>query len=470
VATHDEELLLKVVSGTAFRWFLVIELLCAGGFLAFLGLGDARLALVFLVGPLQVLAWLFALKDGSHLLALFAALLPAAGMALLPAPYHRYVYLPVTILLLLVATRRFLANDGGPGRDPLDKHDLVPLTLLATSLVLSTASAVFHGWTNENLWNQVVLLVEAMVLLYFSAVVPTTVREVRNIILAFCATLSAAMTVVLLSWALGVKWGPLLGGITSKGGFNVLGACLSCGAVLLLGALLQTDKAANRIIVLLCMAVVLSTLVLTKSRGAWLGFGAAVLYALLRVRSGWLWTAVVLGVLLLLGVGSLREILLARAGETSEGDPSFLGRVVLWVYAWKVIKANWLLGVGFDNFRYVKVFYGYPEPLWYTIRFHAHNILLEMLTDLGIFGLLGACWLYVRTLLRLDRVVRANNPDSWALALGLEAALVTFAAHGLVDFVVWQYGALSLLGVLLGLGISLSRLSQVERAQTRRVV
>jgi len=217
------------------------------------------------------------------------------------------------------------------------------------------------------------------------------------------------------------------------------------------------------------MAVVLSTLVLTKSRGAWFGFGAAVLYALLRVRSGWLWTLVVLAVLLLLGVGSLRGILLSRAGETSEGDPSFLGRVALWVYAWKVIKANWLLGVGFDNFRYVKHFYGYPEPLWYTVRFHTHNILLEMFTDLGIFGFLGGCWLYLRTLVRLDRVVRAKSPDSWALALGLEAALVTFAAHGLVDFVVWQYGALSLLGVLLGLGISVSRLSPAVSAPPGRV-
>ncbi|MCX6842263.1 MAG: O-antigen ligase family protein [candidate division WOR-3 bacterium] len=277
------------------------------------------------------------------------------------------------------------------------------------------------------------------------------------------------MTIVLLFSVLGAGWGPLLGGITTKGSFNVLGAFLSCGAVLLLGAFLQADKVSNRVIILLCMAVVLSTLVLTKSRGAWFGFGAAVLYALLRVRSGWLWTLVVLAVLLLLGVGSLRGILLSRAGETSEGDPSFLGRVALWVYAWKVIKANWLLGVGFDNFRYVKHFYGYPEPLWYTIRFHTHNILLEMLTDLGIFGFLGGCWLYLRTLVRLDRVVRAKSPGSWALALGLEAALVTFAAHGLVDFVVWQYGALSLFGVLLGLGISVSRLSPAVSAPPGRV-
>jgi hypothetical protein len=35
---------------------------------------------------------------------------------------------------------------------------------------------------------------------------------------------------------------------------------------------------------------------------------------------------------------------------------------------------------------------------------------------------------------------------------------VAYAAHGLFDYVAFQYGALALLGVLLGLGISVSRL------------
>jgi O-antigen ligase len=464
VATADEVPLLKVASVAALRWF-TCELLCVSGFLVFLALGDSRLALVFLVGPLQVLAWLVAFKDGSSQLVLFAALLPVAGMALLPVPYHRYVYLPVTVFLLFLSAHDPSAAGRIVERASLARRDAVPLALLGASLVLSSASALSHGWTNQNLWIQVVLLVEAMALLYFAAVVPRSVREIQHVILAFCVVLSVVMLAVLLFWLLGAGWGPLLTGITTKGGFNGLGAVLACGVVLLLGVLLQTRKASSRALLLFCMAVVLSVLVLTKSRGAWLGFGAAVVYALLRVRSGRLWTAIVLAVLLLLGVGPLRETLLSRAGQTSEGDPSFLGRVVLWIYAWKVIKANWLLGVGFDNFRYVKHFYGYPEALWYTVRFHTHNVLLEVLADLGVLGFVGVCWLFVRTLVRLDRIVRARRSEAWALALGLAASLVAFAAHGLFDFVLWQYGALSLLGVLLGLGISVSRLTQLEIAR-----
>jgi len=206
------------------------------------------------------------------------------------------------------------------------------------------------------------------------------------------------------------------------------------------------------------MIVLVSTLVITRSRGAWLGFGAAVMYALIRVRSGWLWTIVVLAILLLLGIGQLRDILLSRASDTSEGDPSFLGRVALWFYAWMVFKANWLLGVGFDNFRYVKHFYGYPGEVSWIVRFHAHNVFLEMLVDLGVLGFVGFCWLYIRTVLRLDRIVRAKDPSRWAPALGLGAALVAYAAHGMVDNVSWHYGMLTLLGGLLGLSIMIARL------------
>ncbi len=441
--------------GKSFSWFMLLELLSVGGFLLFLGIGNTRLALVLLVGPFQIMAWTVALRGSSYALALFAALLPAAGLELLPIPYARYVYLPVAIVLLIIVTRDFLADGASIRRRRLTWPDTIPLVLLGLSLVLSTTSAVVHGWTRSELWHQVVLFAEAMALLYFFAVAPTTVTDVRAVILTFCLTLSAT---ILVSWFIpGVSGSDaILGGITSKGGLNVLGAFLSCGTALLLGIFLQTDRTSSRIVVLLCMVVVLSTLVLTRSRGAWLGFGVAVLYALLRVRSGWLWTVLVFAALLLLGVGPLRDVLLSRASETSEGDPSFLGRLFLWSYAWKIFKANWLLGVGFDNFRYVKHFYGYPGQLWWIVRFHAHNIFLEMLVDLGVVGFTAFCWLYLRTLFRLDRIVRARTPDRWALALGLGAALVAYAAHGLFDYVAFQYGALALLCVLLGLGINVS--------------
>jgi O-antigen ligase len=435
-------------------------LLCVAGFLLFLVVGNVGLALLLLLGPFQVLACLFALGSSFNSISLFVAMLPIAGLELLPVFYSRFVYLPLTILLLFVLTRNIPVNDSRVNRRSLSKGDAIPLVLLAASILLSTANAVAHGWTTVAFRQQVALFVEAIILVYFFCVVPTTADEIRKIVIVFCVALSAA---IIVAWPAATLVGgssAILGGITNKGGLNVFGAFLSCGAALMLGVLLRTTRASTRVALLLCLAVVLGTLVLTRSRGAWFGLGVAAVYALSRARSGWLWSVIALAGLLLLGVGQMRDVVTARVGETAGGDPSFIGRVVIWSYALKVIKSNWLLGVGFNNFRYVKHFYGYPEPLATTIRYHAHNLFLEMLADLGVLGFIGFCWLYFRTLFRLDQVVRLRTSGDWSLALGLGAALVAFGAHGLFDFVAWQYGALALLGSLLGLGARLSRLTE----------
>jgi O-antigen ligase len=446
------------VSRASLLWFLAVELSCVTGFLVFTFLGKAGLALSFLLGPLQALAWLLVLQDSYYVLVFFAALLPLAGVEMLPQVYARYVYYPLTIALLLVTSRKYLASGAGIERTPRDKRETVPLWLLGLSLVLSTASAAAHGWTNKNLWFQVVLLAGALILLYFFATVPRTAKGIRAIIITFSVALLGTVFILRLLPSSRGEWSPLVGTITSKGGLNVFGTFLCCGASLMLGMFLESDRPSTRVATLTCMVVMLGMLVLTRSRGAWFGFGAAIVYTLLRVRSGWLWSVGALGALLFLGLGQLRDVLLSRAAETSGNDPSVLGRAVLWIYAWKVAKANWLLGVGFDNLRFVKHFYGYPEPLWWTVRFHTHNIFMEMLVDLGVFGFIGFCWVFFRTIGRLDRIVHARSPGTWGPALGLCAALVAYGAQGLFDFVAWQPGALAFLCMLLGLGISLCRI------------
>lgn len=462
-----------VVYKSGLWWFLATEMSCVSGFLVFLALGETGLALLFLVGPLQVLAWLVALQNSYHALALFAALLPLTGMELLPYQYHKYVYYPVTIVLLFLVSRTGFVSGVPSGAAPLEKRDSVPLGLLGMAVVLSTVSAAAHGWGNENLWVHVVMLVQSLALLYFFATIPKTMREVRNLCMLIGIMLVVTSASMLLLPAAAGEGG-LLGGkiIATPFGevnLNVYGTFLCSGTALLLGVAFQTDRLAARLAILLSAAVLLGFLVLTRSRGAWFGFGVAAIYMLLRARRAWFWAVVAIVAVLMLPFDQLRHVFLIRAGETSARDPSFLGRLLLWFYAWKVGSANWLLGVGFDNFRVVKHAYGYPYPFSFAERYHTHNIFMEMLVDLGVFGFIGFCWIYFRTIFRLDRVARTRSLDHWGLALGLGAALVAYGAHGLFDFVAFQHGALAFLTALLGLGISLARLSRGPAAPPPRV-
>jgi len=455
------------------RWFLPVELLCVGGFLVCLAFGRQSLGLVFLVGPVPLLAWLAAVQNERYALLFFAALLPLAGMELLPYHFWKYLYYAATgaILLMVSRTGFIVPNDARPKRPEL--RDGVTLWLLAVAAVMSSASAVAHGWTGDNLSLHVVLFVEVLVLLYFFAVTPRTIDEVRRIITVFGVMLGFTVVVTFMLPA-PVGEGGILGGKIVKTPFgesnlNVFGTFLSAGAVLLLGLAFETRGLGRRLFLLATVVLSLALLVLTKSRGAWFGFGVAVVYMLLRVRGAWLYAVAGMAAALMLPFAQLRHILLARAGETSVRDPSFLGRMLLMLYAWKVGSANWLLGVGFDNFRLVKHFYGYPEALVYTMKYHSHNLFVEMFVDLGIVGFVGFCWLFFGTVVRLHILSRRRDTPGWGLALGLAAAIIAYGAHGLFDFVAWQHGALALLFVLLGLGMSVVRLARKGTAQDPRI-
>jgi O-antigen ligase len=205
-------------------------------------------------------------------------------------------------------------------------------------------------------------------------------------------------------------------------------------------------------------------LVLTKSRGAWLGFGVAFLYVILRKRSLALLITGAAAALAVILSDVLRALLVSRAAATTVYDPSLLGRFVLWNFAWRIGKANWLLGVGMENFRYVKHFYGFPEPLSAAIQFNAHNIYLEVFADLGVVGLAAFMWLLVSSFTRSSNAMRSDVASD--LGLGLSAGLVAYAAHGLFDCVLFQPGVFALLGLFVGLSAGLNRLTAVPASSS----
>jgi O-antigen ligase len=110
-----------------------------------------------------------------------------------------------------------------------------------------------------------------------------------------------------------------------------------------------------------------------------------------------------------------------------------------------------------ENFRYVKHFYHYPEPLSAAIQFNAHNIYLEVFADLGVVGLTAFMWLLVSSFTRSSNAMRSDVASD--LGLGLSAGLVAYAAHGLFDCVLFQPGVFALLGLFVGLSSGLNRLT-----------
>jgi hypothetical protein len=162
--------------------------------------------------------------------------------------------------------------------------------------------------------------------------------------------------------------------------------------------------------------------------------------------------------------------------------PWVVGRMELWGAALRLIQTRPLLGVGPDNFRHL---YGAQLGLeTWDERVQANNLYLEVLVDVGLFGLAAFLWvvgtpLYVARRELTARYARSLSRDEepsdeeglspkeyfdtgraaaqrraggdTVVILGLTLAVVAFLVHGLLDsFLAFTPTAL-LLWMLLGM-------------------
>jgi O-antigen ligase len=217
-------------------------------------------------------------------------------------------------------------------------------------------------------------------------------------------------------------------------------------------------------------AILSIALLLTQSRGAWVGLMAG-LACLLGLR--WRWGRwVLLAGVVALGVGAWRfwpQILgqLTPTGLTSPG--TLIWRVGVWERSIGYLGDVPFTGYGLGTFRAVDTLFfgpgfiasGGSEPVFDVGVPHAHNVFLQMGFDTGIPGLLAylailllatrECWLLARR-------------GSWlyaTLGMGALAALVASHVFGLTDVValgakpgVLWWGLLALIAVMPNHGIN----------------
>lgn len=233
-------------------------------------------------------------------------------------------------------------------------------------------------------------------------------------------------------------------------------------AALLPLALVQILWGANRWarLVGLFGALVLGGAVLvTQSRGAWLGVGGAlVVIAIAFNRRAWL----VLPLLALaLGVawnalGTERLVNFIAGGATLD---SGAGRIEIWQRAIYMLQDFPFTGAGLGNFGQVaKILYPF-----FTIGPdaeipHAHNLFLQAAVDFGAPGALAVIGFFTALVgAGLLSIQRAQDTAWRPLAVGLFAGLVVFMIHGLFDMIAFTLKTSALLYASFGLLLAVAR-------------
>jgi putative inorganic carbon (HCO3(-)) transporter len=218
------------------------------------------------------------------------------------------------------------------------------------------------------------------------------------------------------------------------------------------------------------LVVMLATLALAQSRGAWLGLGAGVLLMLAGLgRWGRGLAALALAACAWgawqLGQPGLDDVLFGGQSLAGATSVTLAGRMEVWSRAIYGIQDFPFTGMGLNTFRHlVQTLYPlFLVPPGYDIA-HAHNQWLQAALDLGIPGLVAylAVWLAAAIMLR-RAYLQAEDTRLRAAALGLGGGLAAYFVYGLTDVV--SLGAKPGLGLwlLLALCVSVAQRAEINR-------
>jgi putative inorganic carbon (hco3(-)) transporter len=191
-------------------------------------------------------------------------------------------------------------------------------------------------------------------------------------------------------------------------------------------------------------------LVLTFSRGGWIGLVACVfaLLALLyfwfsvhmptfwRKWSLWLILGGLAGVLLIaiLFVEPVRERFFSIFADRNDSSNNFRRNV--WTAVFEMIKDYPLTGIGPGHNAFNKIYPLYQLPRYTALS--AYSIFLEIAVETGLIGLASFLWLLVITfntgMLQLRRLRGSNSAEGFWI-IGAIAAIIGTLAHNTVDTV-----------------------------------
>lgn len=214
-------------------------------------------------------------------------------------------------------------------------------------------------------------------------------------------------------------------------------------------AVLRWQGWGRRVFAISTLGLAGSSIVLTYSRGGWVGLmvGMAVLILLLLLRSTreWpaLWRRLVPLLILLLGAAFLAiavtklEPIRTRVSSllAGRGDSSNNFRINVWLASIEMIQDRPWIGIGPGNNAFNSIYPLYQQPKFNALS--AYSLPLEILVETGIAGLI-ACLGLLQSSVRLGlQGLRINEPAA-GTALASLAAIAGLLGQGIADTIFFR--------------------------------
>ncbi|MGE5632713.1 MAG: O-antigen ligase family protein [Caulobacteraceae bacterium] len=206
----------------------------------------------------------------------------------------------------------------------------------------------------------------------------------------------------------------------------------------------------SKLMTMVLAAVMLVCLMVTYSRGAYIGIVlAAGLFAVLRDKR-----FVVLGIigLLLLPFILPPSVINRFASIGNLQDTSSSYRISVWLGSLKIVRDFWPsgIGLGLEPFKLI-----YPKySLTAAYAFHSHNIYLQLLIETGATGFvlfLGMLLVFYKT--TLTNFYKTKDKFLSTFMIAISAGLAGYLVQGLVENIWYNYRVLLSFWVMMALGM-----------------
>jgi len=209
-------------------------------------------------------------------------------------------------------------------------------------------------------------------------------------------------------------------------------------------------RVANFLLAILGLATMGAALIMSWSRGAWLGFAAAfVLMNLAYSRRAAvifaLFCLVLASVLVLGSIQTLPQTIVQRltdflpylhgldvgAVKVSPANYALLERMAHWQAAWRMFSDRPWLGVGIGN--YEPVYPAYALEGWPLALGHAHNYYLNIAAEAGLVGLAAYLVLWGAAFWQAFRAIQFAQGYWRGVAVGILGVLTHLSVHNFFD-------------------------------------
>lgn len=207
----------------------------------------------------------------------------------------------------------------------------------------------------------------------------------------------------------------------------------------------------NKILLAIMSSTMLICLVLTFSRGGWLGFAAAIFFFALVKFTRYIPILIAGGIAC---IPFLPGVILTRLQSiVNFQDTSNSYRINVWQGTIAMIKDFFFTGVGYGYWAYKTAYLQYSINA--TKVWHAHNVYLQILAETGIFGFISFALVIITLfVLVVTHNKKSSNLYSNYVSLALLCGIISLLIHGFAEHILYMPKSLIEFWMIMGFTIA----------------